>query len=201
MENIDYKGYQIKIMQEEGGDFNPREWDNIGTMVCFHGRYTLGDKHDYTVEGAKDILDRKDVIALPLFLYDHSGITISCKPFSCPWDSGQVGFIYVDYEKIKKEFSAKKVGPVLREKVRKILIGEVETYDQYLRGDIYYYVVEKDGEDIYSLGGILGYDEAVKEAESHIEWDIKDRLKKHLQKLKTQIQNKVPLQYREASKV
>lgn len=170
-------------------------------MVCFHGRYTLGDKHDYTVEGAKDILDRKDVIALPLFLYDHSGITISCKPFSCPWDSGQVGFIYVDYEKIKKEFSAKKVGPVLREKVRKILIGEVETYDQYLRGDIYYYVVEKDGEDIDSLGGIFGYDEAVKEAESHIEWDIKDRLKKHLEKLKTQIQNKVPLQYRESSKV
>jgi hypothetical protein len=33
------------------------------------------------------------------------------------------------------------------------------------------------------------------------EWDIKDRLKKHLGKLKTQIQNKVPVQYRESLKV
>jgi hypothetical protein len=27
---------------------NPREeWDNFGTMVCFHKRYTLGDEHHY----------------------------------------------------------------------------------------------------------------------------------------------------------
>jgi hypothetical protein len=201
METINYKDHEIKIEQEDGGDFNPREWDNLGTMVCFHGRYELGDKHNLSVEEAKDILDRKDVVALPLYLYDHSGITISCKPFSCPWDSGQVGFIYADYEKIKKEFSTKRVGPVLREKVRKILIGEVGIYDQYLRGDVYYCRIEKDGEVIDSLGGIFGYDEAVKQAEYHIERDIKDRLKKHLGKLKTQIQNKVPLQYREALKV
>jgi len=23
---------------------NPREWDNLGTMVCFHKRYNLGDE-------------------------------------------------------------------------------------------------------------------------------------------------------------
>jgi hypothetical protein len=41
------------------------------------------------------------LVILPLYLYDHGGITISCSPFSCPWDSGQVGWIYADYDMIK----------------------------------------------------------------------------------------------------
>jgi len=24
---------------------SPREWDNVGTMVCSHRRYNLGDEH------------------------------------------------------------------------------------------------------------------------------------------------------------
>ena len=30
-------------------------------------------------------------LMLPLYLYDHSGITMNTTGFSCPWDSGQVG--------------------------------------------------------------------------------------------------------------
>ena len=26
---------------------SPREGDNLGTMVCWHSRYNLGDKHDH----------------------------------------------------------------------------------------------------------------------------------------------------------
>ena len=33
-------------------------------------------------------------LMLPLYLYDHSGITMNTTGFSCPWDSGQVGWIY-----------------------------------------------------------------------------------------------------------
>lgn len=32
-------------------------------------------------------------LMLPLYLYDHSGITMNTTGFSCPWDSGQVGWI------------------------------------------------------------------------------------------------------------
>lgn len=24
---------------------SPREWDNLGTITCWHRRYTLGDRH------------------------------------------------------------------------------------------------------------------------------------------------------------
>lgn len=42
--------------------------------------------------------------ALPLYLYDHSGITMSTTTFSCPWDSGRVGMIFCSHEEAVKEW-------------------------------------------------------------------------------------------------
>ena len=39
------KKYNIKIERDENA-YNPREDDNFTTMVCFHKRYDLGDKHN-----------------------------------------------------------------------------------------------------------------------------------------------------------
>ena len=68
-------------------------------------------------------------VILPLYLYDHSGITMNTTGFSCPWDSGQVGWIYVDADGIKKEYG--KVTPETINKTRTVMNGEVETYDYY----------------------------------------------------------------------
>jgi len=185
--------YRLDVIYDETAR-SPREWSNLGKMICFHGRYDLGDKHDYKspedffldllddshdelvandgftsrlyyfwkqvivddgdlvddlaiqflgimedetypklgdefpaarfgrmiaeansvwidefLDDAKegelqDILDSLDkYIILPLFLYDHSGITMSTGPFSCPWDSGQVGWIYASKQKFIDE--------------------------------------------------------------------------------------------------
>ncbi len=38
--------YELKVEVEDNAQ-NPRtEWDNLGTMVCFHRSYSLGDKTD-----------------------------------------------------------------------------------------------------------------------------------------------------------
>ena len=42
-----YKDYDINIDYDQCNLDNPRDWDNLGTMVCFHKRCCLGDKHDY----------------------------------------------------------------------------------------------------------------------------------------------------------
>jgi len=34
----------LEIFQDENPE-SPRSWDNMGTMVCFHERYSLGDVH------------------------------------------------------------------------------------------------------------------------------------------------------------
>ena len=63
---------------------SPRSWDNNGRMVCFHRRYTLGDETDYKSDDfngydelRKQIEADHDVVAiLPLYLFDHSGLSI-----------------------------------------------------------------------------------------------------------------------------
>jgi hypothetical protein len=191
--------YHVKVIQDFD-PVNPRtEWDNFGHMVCFHSRYSLGDKHDLTIDEVKEIADNDKYVVLPLFLYDHSGITMNTSGFSCPWDSGQVGIIYVSLDEVRKEYGVKKVSARLKEKVRQFLKNEVETYDQYLTGQVYAYVVEDStGSVIDSCYGFYGdenycLEEGVSIAESQIKKDIS----KHLKKLKAQIKSKTPLMYRE----
>ena len=86
----------LEIHTDESAE-SPREWDNLGVMVCAHQRYNLGDIQ----VNSKEELDEKlkdAFIRLPLYLYDHSGLSISTKnayPFNDQWDAGQVGFIIV----------------------------------------------------------------------------------------------------------
>ena len=70
------------------------------------------------------------MVILPLYLYDHSGITMNTCGFSCPWDSGQVGWIYADKAMIEQEHG--KITPEILEKVRQTLEAEVKEYDYYL---------------------------------------------------------------------
>jgi hypothetical protein len=135
----------LKIFIDESPESPRTAWDNLGTMVCFHRRYDLGDKHNYSSsdydswdEVEKAIIKQEDVaVILPLYLYDHSGITMNTTGFSCGWDSGQVGFIYVSRETLRKEYSVKRISNKIVEKATKLLLGEVETYDQFLKGDVY----------------------------------------------------------------
>lgn len=235
---------------------SPREWSNVGTMVCWHRRYRLGDEHTHsepldflqqlvrecvpekrlvsyirdgkcsslrfapdpenadvlwlevyckytTVLGDTDpdwerccsypskliethftteIIDNLSLSAcldllegyaaiLPLFLYDHSGITMNTSGFHCPWDSGRVGWIYMSKETALRELCAYtldqngerirvehqhegtpstwsyKTQPLTDEtweaRAEEALLGEVEVYDHYLRGAVYGYMLEK----------------------------------------------------------
>ena len=157
--------YKIEIIQDES-PFSPREDDNLGTMVCFHNRYTLGDKHDYNSDNYRGWDEMKDAISetenvgviLPLYLYDHSGITISTTPFSCQWDSGQIGFIFISKEKIKEEYSTTRVHKKLVKQVTEYLENKVKEYDQYLRGEVYGFRITDttNGEEIDSCWGVYG---------------------------------------------
>ena len=188
--------YLIEIIQDNDPQ-SPREWDNLGKMICFHGRYDLGDKHDYQSndysgwsEQRKDIEKKENVcVMLPLYLYDHSGITMSTSPFGCRFDSRCVGFIYVTKEQVRKEYGVKRINKKLIEKVTKVLEGEVKTYDQYLTGDVYGYRISKitecelgheHKEEVDSCWGFYGEDECMTEAEGIVDYHIvKGFIKEH----------------------
>jgi hypothetical protein len=165
--------YRIDIIQDTDPE-SPRTWDNLGTMVCFHSRYNLGDKHNYNHkdyngwdEMEKDIIKHENVgVILPLYLYDHSGITMNTTGFSCSFDSGQVGFIFISKEKIREEYGVKRITQKVRDRITKNLVGEVETYDQYLTGDVYGYRITdtETDEELDSCWGFYGSDYCMTEA-------------------------------------
>jgi len=184
------KDYTINIVQDELAD-SPREmWDNLGTMLCKHSRYDLGDKNAIEPE--------KGAVILPLYLYDHSGITINTTGFSCNWDSGQVGIIYCNLDTIRKEYNVKRISKALRERVAKTLKSEVAVYDDYLTGNVYGFSIEKDNEITDSCYGFFGdYDGYVlEEARSIVNYCLTQDRKAKQAKIKAYIINKVPLDKR-----
>ncbi|MCZ4257776.1 hypothetical protein O4H53_19685 [Sulfitobacter sp. G21635-S1] len=168
-----YQGHIIKIYHDPDAE-SPREWSNLGTLICWHRRYRLGDSHQFESPEAflrdlADVSDQSDLsmdqlreraerksVLLPVFLYDHSGLAMNTIGFHCPWDSGQVGFVYATREAVRKEFGVKRVTKALREKAEDILRGEIVTYDAYIGGRVYGYVIEQDGEEVDACWGFVG---------------------------------------------
>ncbi len=226
-------GVALNVYQDDLGMDSPRDWDNLGTMVCFHRSYNLGDEHSYgeprdfldnlaaevaTVDETREVAEKiikqeeapeddeeyqeiledlednlwseraededlwniinNHAVILPLYLYDHSGITMKTKPFGCPWDSGQVGWIYATHEKIKEEFSSEHTGGDW-ERAGQVLRDEVEIYDQFLTGDVYGFILEQEvtceccgnvsEEHIDSCWGFYGYESLKEELKGHVE--------------------------------
>ena len=123
------------------------------------------DKHD--PDG-----DHPEHLFLPIYLYEHSGITISTSSFRDIWDSGQVGWIYIEAKDIDSEFGD-------RLQAQKCLEAEVEEYDTYLRGEVYGYTIKKDDDDIDSCWGMYGYDYC-KEAAINVIDSYQIHVAKHL---------------------
>jgi len=206
---IEYRGFNINLHQDEDAQDPRQMFDGLGTMVCFHPNYILGDKHGYRnpaeaifeilwhgLDAYTETMDidyqnmdeqefinkywdklEKLAIVLPLFLYDHSGITMSTSAFSCPWDSGQIGFIYLSKSNARKEY-----GRLTKNNLAKVisyLQGEVETYDNFLTGQVYGYTVEPiNGNQVECDDSCWGYygetDYMVSEAKSNIDYAIKE---------------------------
>ena len=176
IEQFEVGKFTVKIYQDEDAQ-NPRtEWDNFGKMVCARRRYNLGDEQ-MSPDEIEEITLRSDVLYLNLYLYEHSGITMSTTGFSCPWDSGQVGIIYVDRDMVFKEFGTRRFTKKLKYKVSQLLRHEVKAYDQYLTGDVYGYVVEdEDGENLDSCWGFYGFEYCKQEAESAAQYQVRAML-------------------------
>jgi hypothetical protein len=147
---------------------SPREWSNIGTLCLFHRRRNLPNESGMSMEELSVITGEPDFngVVLPVFAYEHSGITLSTSPFSCPFDSGQLGVIYADANQLLHEYGEH--WPSVVDHIQDALRQEVETFNQWLNGECYGYVIkDEDGSDIDSCWGFLGYDtvvEAAKEA-------------------------------------
>lgn len=195
-ETLERDGCKVEIhYDEDGSHANPREWTQLGFMFCWHPDYKLGDEQ-FTDDDFESILavaehlqrDHKATVLIPLFLLDHSGISMSTgAPVigelpspedvashgrfigdSAGWDTSWVGFI-CDTPKGLKDTGA---DPDTTNIVTQLL-AEVEEYDMYLRGEVYgikAYDAEGDETDD-SCWGFLGHEHVTAEAN-----EVLDRL-------------------------
>ena len=165
--------YRIDII-DDPDPINPRkEFDNLATLACFHRRYNLGDEsirkeyprpedfHEWLKENSDKL------VTMNLYLYDHSGLTISVTPFSCSWDSGIVGIGFVEKEKILEAFALPEWNEEAEKKAREVIEAEVKTYDTFLRGEVYGYRIidTRDGDERDSCWGFFGKEYCLEEAE------------------------------------
>ncbi len=79
-----------------------------------------------------------EVIAYPITKYEHGDISLSLGDNrTCRFDSGIIGFIYAEKEKIRKEFGIKRITKDIVEKVTKIFADELKTQSDYLNGKVF----------------------------------------------------------------
>lgn len=173
------RGLVAKIYYDENPG-SPREWDNLGTIATWHPRRILGDVQPN--ESPDEYLASlpKGAIVLPVYMYEHSGIILQTYPFSCPWDGGQLGYIWASEEKILKDWGWKVMTKERREKIEKVLEDEIETYSQFLSGAVYGYAIERktgcdyccheEEEVVDSRWGLFGREWVEKEARGQLDY-------------------------------
>lgn len=159
-------GHRV-VVEYDQHPTSPREWDNVGTVVLHERcRYSFGDE---TASGdqLREIADDPNNIVLPVYLYDHSGITIRTSAFSCRWDSGQVGIIYCTKQRAIKEWGKKILTKKVREQVISYMQGEIEELDQYLTGQVFgYRIYDPEGNELDSCWGYMEEDYCMSEGVS-----------------------------------
>lgn len=171
----DNYGITIEVEQDDDSTNPAHDWDMVGTIAIDNRcRYAFGHVHIGCDEMHAILSDRNNIV-LPVFMYDHSGISINTTGFSCPWDSGQVGIVYCSKEKAVEEFGNKRCTAMVRAAAIACMISDVKSVDDYLTGNVWgYRVLDADGVVLDSCWGFVG-DEAYcrEEAEATAAYHIK----------------------------
>lgn len=173
-------GHIIRVALEEHDQeyANPRGDCNLGTMICDYRGYSLGDGTPKEVTGRHQSefssleahvrwlkLALGATVVLPLYVLDHSGISMSAggslkarymQEAHMGFDTSMVGFTY-DTPKGREDTGCTEIEKALR--------CEVECYDTYLRGEVYFWeVIEAaTGDTVESCGGYLGGDGVIED--------------------------------------
>ena len=201
------------VIEEDLFPDDPRSWDNIGTMLCCHRDYHLGDcnsneeteqqlaeicrkygKSDEEIdkmafaEEVQFILNQDDVCGFPLWLYDHSGISMSTTRQSA-WDSSFVGLIFVEKDSYLAQMGLKE-DIYWKVRAEKTLESEIEIYNDFLEGNVCQWLlyeptiiirqsmdgkelsreIDEEGKEVDGIGGY--YNLTLEDAETYFDFEI-----------------------------
>lgn len=191
-----------KLIQKIDWNIPMRSYNSKDEILvkCIYPESRLYQEPDWDeVDSYEDVQVPDDLYVNPLYIYDHSGITINMDGFSCPWDSGQYGWIFVtkdkmDAEGLTEEYCQEIFHMTQRKYAQELMRNEVDTFDAYLTGQVFGYTVERLDEhgevveEVTSCSGYYGYEDMqtfmMKEARAEVDRDIERRFKKYGEVLK-----------------
>lgn len=161
------------VEHDPTGAESPLEHDAAVIFAMLHNRYANpAEKHGLKSQEDMDEFERQNCrgksapwAAFPLFMFDHSGTAYKVgrpvapgerpvNPFSCPWDSGRVGWLFVKLSEIapRNMRRAEKLA-----KAAECARITCEVYTQWANGEVYGYVIEdEDGDTLDSCWGFIG---------------------------------------------
>ena len=152
---------------------SPREWSNLGYFMVISKRYCSPDKNDLLfniIKNTGDVADNQKhhielikeelessinekVLAIyPISTYEHSGVCYSLGN-QHGFDYSNNGF-YIVTDKTNAELGVKE------KYFEKFIKAELDIYNQYCNGEIYYFVLyDEEGNIKDSCGGFYSIDE------------------------------------------
>jgi hypothetical protein len=180
-----YKGHTIIIMQDDCGT-SPDEWKDTDIfLVHYHRQFQVTNdlvEKDDLVDLFRGASLDKDHYLNEFYVfftraYIHSGISLSIGgPFAFDpggWDTSRCGAILVKKITIN--------GWDQEDKARKAAEGLCQEWNDYLSGNVWGYVIERDGEG----------------AKNSVDYIVKRDRAEHCKRLKGWIKRKVALIYRQ----
>lgn len=143
----------------ESPDENPfKNWDEL---LKYFGVELNEDNTKYMssiVNAIQKKAEEKDIALLPVWKYEHGGSVYraaEANPFpDASWDSGVVGFIYMD---VYPEIDGISVNTVKNQ-----LKLEVDEYNQWANNELYRYTIyDREGDQIDTSGGYYNVQDVI----------------------------------------
>ena len=149
-------GITVKIALDDGGAECPLgSYDDHVRLVEFSRRNGVSDT-GVTKRGESPFSEPSDVapwakangfICYPVFKYEHGNVAYSLGAFSCPWDSGQCGYLLLSRKEWKRR--GKRSDSYAK--------GALESYTSWCNGEVFGYIIEdSDGNELDSCWGFIG---------------------------------------------
>lgn len=188
---------RIKVMYDEQAESPRTAWDNCTAFWSegMHRRYNFHEEvagevlarikqampvPEELLEDGSDIeviqwlmenqTPVSSYVIMPVYMYDHSGLSFSTGAFSCGWDSGTIGFMMVDTEL----WDMMHGGEWSVENATQRIVDEVQDLDNYHVYGAVGYAIEKrnhcsccghdDWEEVDSCWGFYGDPEERKQS-------------------------------------
>lgn len=152
---FEYQNHKINVYQDVDAE-SPDSWsDEVQFLIYDHRQFFVQRKEFDTREVFESLQTGKRLYkgyhVYPVYAYIHSGVSLSLSnntyPFSDKWDVSFAGFVLI----------RRATGSYTLDQAFKQAKGLIETWNQYLSGQIYGYAVEDlSGEETESCWGYYG---------------------------------------------